>query len=180
MADAAGAPGQIGREFRVARRHQSPAVNEDLRADLLGDYLAVELDRAAQGRFNPLLQAQISRVLGGVAHAAPPEHGLLFDQIIQPGLADLRRRNLRVVAVIFQGADEGECAGDVVIGDDQRHSQAIMHVVVDLAQALADGFVGPAFKGAAQVHADDLTQDAGVYAFQIVAWQTHQTLSSIH
>ena len=82
VADAARPACQVRRQLRIARRHHGPAVDEDLRADLLGDYLAIQADRAALGRLITLLQPQISGVLGGIAHAAPPEHGLLFDQVV--------------------------------------------------------------------------------------------------
>ena len=83
-------------------------------------------------------------------------------------MADLRRRNLRVVAVIFQRPYESEGAGDVVISDDQRDVQFVVNVVVDLAQVFCDRFEGPAFKWAAQVNADELAQHASVDAFQII------------
>ena len=75
----------------------------------------------------PLLQAQVGGVLGGVAQPAPPQDGALLDDVVEPGLADLRRRSGRgVVAVVGQRAQEGEGAGDVVVGDDQRRVQALM------------------------------------------------------
>ena len=58
--------------------------------------------------------------------------------------------------VVLQRADEGESAGDIIVGDDQRSVQFVVHIVIDLAQVLADGLVGPAFKGASQIDADNL------------------------
>ena len=54
--DAAGAAGQVGGQLGVAGRDHGPAVDEDLRADLLGDDLAVQGDRAARGAGMPCLR----------------------------------------------------------------------------------------------------------------------------
>ena len=116
----------------------------------------------------PLLQAQVGGVLGGVAHAAPPEDRALLDDVVEPGLADLRGRQVAAVAVVGQGAQEGEGAGDVVVGDDQGHVLALVDVVPDLAEFGHDAVVGPAFEGAAEVDADDLAEHAGVDALEIV------------
>ncbi len=45
VADAGGAAGEIGRHFRIAGGDHRPAVDEDLRSDLLGNDLAVEWRR---------------------------------------------------------------------------------------------------------------------------------------
>ena len=72
-------------------------------------------------------------MFGGVAEAAPPENRAIFDQIVQPGLADLLRRDGRIAVVVLQGANERERAADVVVGDDERHVELVVNVVVDLA-----------------------------------------------
>ena len=74
---------------RLARRDHRPAVDEDLRADLLGDRLAVDRDRAGGGRGDAALQVQPGGVLGRVAVAAPPQDRALLDDVVEPGLADL-------------------------------------------------------------------------------------------
>ena len=98
---------------------------------------------------------------GRAAHAAPPEDGALLNDVIQPGFADLARAQLRVVIVILQSAEEDETAGNVVIGDDERHADFVVDVIADLAETLADVLVAPAFHGAPQVDADQLAEDAG-------------------
>ncbi len=92
VADTRGATGQICGQLGVARRDHRPTVDEDLGADLLGHYRAVQRRRAALGRRCAVFQAQERRMLGGIAHAAPPQDRALLDQVVQPGLADLRRR----------------------------------------------------------------------------------------
>ncbi len=73
------------------------------------------------GSLNAMFQPQIGCMLSGVAHAAPPQNGALFNDVIEPALPDLGRGDLPTVAVIGQGAQKCKCAGDVIISDDQRH-----------------------------------------------------------
>jgi hypothetical protein len=82
--------------------------------------------------------------------------------------ADLAGGEAGGVAVVRQGADEGERAGDVVVGDDEGDAALLVDVVVHLAQLAHDLLVAPALEGAAQVHADDLTEHAGVDALLVV------------
>ena len=90
VADAGGPAGEVGGQLRIAGGDHRPAVDEDLGADLLGDDLAVEGDRAAVRRGDAVLQAQVGGVLGRVAEAAPPEDRAPLDHVVEPGLADLR------------------------------------------------------------------------------------------
>ena len=60
-------------------------------------------------------------MLGRVAQPAPPQDRSLFDDVVEPGLADLGAAQVVAAGVIGQGAEEGEGAGDVVVGDDQRY-----------------------------------------------------------
>ena len=60
--------------------------------------------------------------------AAPPKDRFPFDKIVEPGLADLFRQNFRGVAIVFERADEGESAGDVVVGHDERQAEFLIHV----------------------------------------------------
>lgn len=133
VADRGGAAGEVGGARRVAGRDHRPAVDEDLRADLLGDDRAVECDRTAGGGGRAGLQAQIGGVLGRVAEAAPPEDRAPLDDVVQPALADLRGSEIRGVATIGEGTEEGEGAGDVVVGDDQRRAKPLVDVVGHLA-----------------------------------------------
>ena len=50
VADAGGAAGEVGGQFGVAGSDHRPAVDKDLGADLFGDDLAVQGDRAALRR----------------------------------------------------------------------------------------------------------------------------------
>jgi hypothetical protein len=178
VADAGGAACQVGRPLGVARADHGPAVDEDLGADLLGHLRAVELEGAAARRRDAVLQAQVGGMLGGVAQAAPPEDGAALDDVVEPGLADLGGGERRAVAVVGQGAQEGEGAGDVVVGDDQGAGldlriAPLVHVVGDLAQLGHDTLVRPALEGAAQVDADDLAEHAGVDTLGIVGRKCH-------
>ncbi|MGY4356787.1 hypothetical protein ACVW0J_003280 [Bradyrhizobium sp. i1.7.7] len=72
MAHAPGLLGQISGLLGITRAHHRPAVDEDLRTDLLGYGRAVQRDRAALRRRDTGLQPQIGGVLGGIADATPP------------------------------------------------------------------------------------------------------------
>ena len=81
----------------------------------------------------------------------PPHHRIVrfLYEVVEPGLADLPRRELRIAVVVLERPDERERAADVVVGDDQRHVELVVDVVVDLPEALFDAFIGPALEGAA-------------------------------
>src|SRR5690606_35188699 len=49
VADASRPPGKVGGQLRIAGADHAPAVDKDLRADLFGDDLSVELGGAALG-----------------------------------------------------------------------------------------------------------------------------------
>jgi hypothetical protein len=102
----------------------------------------------------------------------------LLDEVVEPGLADLGGRDLARIRIVGEGADKGEGARDIVIGYDKWHTQALMHIVGDLTKLCHDLLVGPAFKGPAQVHADDFAQNAGVDAFSVVGREWHRDLLS--
>ena len=170
MAHAARLGGQRGGQLRVARRHHGPAVDEDLGADLLCHHLGVEGDGTAARRLDAVLEAQVGGVLGGVAQAAPPQHGALLDQVVEPGAPDVGRAEVGAASEVFQRANEGERARDVVVGDDQRHAEALVHIVGDLTELALDARELPALERAPQVDADDLSQHARVDAFRIVLW----------
>ena len=64
----------------------------------------------------------------------PPHHRIVrcFDEVVEPGLPDLRRRQIAAVAVIRQRTQKGKRARNIVVGDDQRHIALLVDVVVDL------------------------------------------------
>ena len=112
-------------------------------------------------------------MLSGVAHTAPPKDRALFDNVVQPTLPDLRRRDRTAVAVVGQCAQKCKCAGNVIVGDDQGHVQMLMDVVVDFAETLTERLVAPALERPAQVDTDQLAQHPGVNSFCIVVWNCH-------
>ena len=103
----------------------------------------------------------------------PPHHRMVavLDEVVEPRLADLLRRQIRVAVVVLHRADEGEGAADVVVGDDQTLVEFVVDVIVDLAEAFLDALVGPALEGPAEVDADDLAEHARVDALLVVGWQ---------
>ena len=95
VADAAGRFGELRRQFRLTGRHQRPAVDEDLRADLFGDSLSVGRDRPRMRGRQTALEIEPGRVLGRIAVAAPPQDRSLLDDRVEPRLADLLGREVR-------------------------------------------------------------------------------------
>ena len=74
-------------------------------------------------------------------------------------------RQIGRIALVLQRAQEGEGAGDVVIGHHQRHVEPLVDIVIDLAAVLHDLLVGPAFDRAAEIDADELAEHPGIDAF---------------
>ena len=173
VGDACGAPRQIGSQLRVSRRDHGPPVYEDLGPNLLSHDLAVQGHRTALRGGSAFFQTQVGCMLGRVSHPSPPQDRAFFDYVVQPALPDLRRRDGPTVAIVRQGAQKGECAGNVVVGDDKRHIQMLVDVVVDFAKLFVQHFIAPAFKRPPQIDADQLTQYTGVDSFGIVAWNRH-------
>ena len=56
-------------------------------------------------------------MLGRITDAAEPDNGAAVDDVVEPGLPDLLRTQVRVVVVVGQGAQKGERPGKVVVGD---------------------------------------------------------------
>ena len=155
-------------ECGISRRDDRPAVDEDLRADLLGDGLAVDRDRTAGRRRNPALQIEPGRVLGGVAVSAPPEDRAALDKVVEPRLADLPRREIGARAVILERADECEGSCDVVVGDDQRTVQPLVDIVLDRAEFAHDPLIRPTLEGPPEIDANELAEHSRVSALRIV------------
>jgi len=72
------------------------------------------------------------------------------------------------VAIVGERAQKAEGAGDVVVGDHQRHVKPLVDVVVDFAQFIDDLGVVPAFDWSAQEDADQLAKNARVNALYVV------------
>jgi hypothetical protein len=175
VADARRAASELGGELRIAGARHRPAVDEDLRSDLLGQHLAAVRRRPGLGRPHPVLQAQERGVLHRYADAAPPVGRPLLDDVVQPRLPDLRRRQVTPVTVIRQRAQEREGPGDVVVRDDERvlalrrlDRRVAGDVAPDLAEPVLDLPVRPLLERPAEVDADDLAQHAGVDALGVI------------
>ena len=168
MAHAACGFGEFGRQPRLARRDQRPSVDEDLRPDLFGDRLPVGRDRTRKRRLDAAFEVQPGRMLGRIAVAAPPQDRSALDDRVEPRLTDLLRREVRCDSVLGQRAHKGECARHIVVGDHERRIEAVMDVIFDRSELLHYALVGPPFEWPADIDADQLAEDAGVDAFEIV------------
>ena len=73
--------------------------------------------------------------------------------------------------MVFKGANEGEGACDVIIGNDKRQVQLVVHIARYVAKGLLDPRVGPSFKRPPQIDADQLSKNPGIDALKIVGWQ---------
>ena len=70
--------------------------------------------------------------------------------------------------MLGERAHEGEGAGDIVVGHHERRAEAVVDIIFDRAELLHDALIGPSFEGPAQIDPDQLAQDAGVNAFEII------------
>ena len=117
---------------------------------------------------DPMLEVQPGGVFGRIAVAAPPQDRALLDDVVEPGLADLLGREVCRGAVVLERAHESEGAGDVVVGDDQRLVQPVVHVIFDRPELLHDLLVGPALERPAEIDAHQLAEHAGIDALEII------------
>ena len=166
--DAGGPAGEVGGALGVPGAHHRPPVDEDLRADLFGHDLAVRGHGAGTRRLHAVAQPQVRGVLGRVAEAAPPEHRAVLDEVVEPGLADLGRGEVRIAAVVLERPHESERAADVVVGDDEGDPDLVVDVVVDLPKLVLAALVGPAFERPPEIDAYDLAEHARVDALLVV------------
>ncbi len=104
----------------------------------------------------------------------PPEDGPLRDDVVEPGLTDLARTEVAAVGVVRQRAQERERAGDVIIGDDQRLSEALMDVAGHLAQLSHDALIRPAFERPPHIDANEFAEHARIDTFEIVRREGHR------
>ncbi len=99
VGDAAGPLGKVCGQVHVGRGDQPPDVAEDLAADLLGHRRAVLGNGARPRGGDAVEQVEIGRVLRGNAVAAPPKGSSLVSHIVEQGLADLGRGDMRSVVL---------------------------------------------------------------------------------
>ena len=76
---------------------------------------------------------RLSQAVCSVELPLPPHHriGAVLDDVVEPRLADLARRDVGLRAMVLERADEGEGPGDVVVGDDQRAIEALVDIILD-------------------------------------------------
>jgi len=107
-------------------------------------------------------------VLGGHAHAAPPEHGAILDEIVEPRLTDLRGGQCQPHTLVRHSPQERKGARDVIVNHDERLVQLPIHIVTHLSQLPHDPLVRPALERSPHIHADDLAKNAGVDALKVI------------
>ena len=159
--------------LRVTRTHHGIGIHEDLGADLLGNHRAVQRHAAALGCGNAFLQAKVSGVLCRISKAAPPEDGLVLDDVIEPGFTDLPRGDLSGKVRILHRAEKTKGTGQIIIRHDQRQIQLLMNVVIYIRKTAADLLIRPALHRASQINADHLAQNTGVYFLTIFRRNFH-------
>ena len=171
VTDAARPPREVSRKDWITRIHDRPAINENLSANLLADHLRVEATRAAVRRSDTASKPQVGGLLGGIANAAPPQHGFIFDDRVEPRLTDLRGGQLGIKTVIRHRPSKRERPRQIVIRDHERQASSLVEVVQHFPELGADALMTPAFDGTPQVHADELAQHTRVGAFKVIGWQ---------
>ena len=165
-----GDPGCFGSQFcgkfHVAGGNHAESVDKDLGTDLLGNGLPVHGNTAGGGGMDAVFQAQVSRMFRGETHAAPPENGLFFQQIVQPCIAEKPVGCLGVKSAVLQRADECERAGNIVIRHDERHAHFIGTVMIqNRTELFLDPGFGSALDGSAEVHTGNFAQQSGINFF---------------
>ena len=100
VADTGSAASKINSKCRITRRDQAPTINKNLRTDLFSHDFTIQRNRTRLRRRNTIFKSQVGGMLGGVSESAPPQDGAVFDDIVKPGLTDLRRGEIKRVVVI--------------------------------------------------------------------------------
>ena len=113
-------------------------------------------------RRDPALQIKPSCLFRGIAVPAPPKDRTALDNVIEPCLADLARREIGARPVILERADECESSRDVIVGDDQRTVQPLVDIVLDLAEFMHDPLICPTLERPPEIDADELAEHGGV------------------
>ena len=168
MADAACGFGEFGRQPRLARRDQRPAVDEDLRADLLGDRLPVGGDRAGKRRRDAAFEVQPGRMFGRIAVAAPPQDRALSTIELSHVLPISSAVRSAVTPCSASARTKVKVPDTSSSVTTSGAFEAVMDVIFDRSELLHDALIGPAFEWPAEIDADQLAEDAGVDAFEIV------------
>jgi hypothetical protein len=109
-------------------------------------------------------------VLGRDTVAAPPEDSPSFNDIVQPGFADLFGGEIGSHSMLFECSDEGECAGDIVVDHDTGKVELLVDIVVDGSEFLQDVLIGPAFEWPAEVDTNQLSKNASVDFVKVIFW----------
>ena len=156
MADASRGLSKFYRLIWITGGHHSPAIDKDLRSNLLSDNLAVQFHRPTHGRVYATSKPQVRRVLCRLTKPTPPQNTAPLNQIIKPAFANLFWRDFRVVCVIFKCSNKREGAGNIVVGNDERHVKFVVHIVFNVAKLPLNMLVGPSFKRPPQIDTDDL------------------------
>ena len=156
MANAGRGLSKFHRLIRVAGRHHSPAIDKDLRTNLLGNDLAVQLHRPTHRRVYTASKPQVRRMFCGLTKPTPPQNTAPLNQIIKPAFANLFWSDFRVVCVIFKSANEREGTGNIVVGNNKWHIKFVVHIVFNVAKLALNMLIGPSFERPTQIDTNDL------------------------
>src|SRR4029079_10499012 len=107
-------------------------------------------------------ETKVGGVLRGETHATPPQDALVFDDVVEPVLAEVFVVDVHVATRVFDGANEGERAGDVVVGYDQGYLAVVGDEPIDEAPAFGDATLRPALERPSHINANHLAENAGV------------------
>ncbi len=171
--------GQIGGQLWITRSDHRPAIDEDLRADLLGNHLSIQRNRATCWCRDATFEAQKSGVFGRITQATPPQNRAALNNIVEPGLTDLCWGKVKSIAIIWERTQEGECTRDVIIGDDQWCFALFVDVIPDLAKLLHDPLVAPTLEWPAKIDTDNLAEYPSIDALDIIIREGHNSFLSV-
>ena len=161
MSDARCLDGQLFCQIRIIACNISPAVNEDLSANLFSDHPAVGFYASALRSTDPVFEIFIGGMFTRYADPAPPEKtGILF-KIIQKSIADVFGF---YIILLKQSSNEKQWTIGVIVGSEDP---VINRIAIHCRIFLFDFFVGPSLNRCTEPDADILAQPRCICLFQI-------------
>ena len=140
--------------LRIAQGEESPAVGEDLSADLLSDGLSVDCGRAGSGRFDAVLQIGVGGMFGSDARSAPPVETVQRSDNVEHIAAHVFRGYF-FYGVILHGPDKEQRSVEIIVCSVLP---VIRGIAVDRGIGLPDLFPGPVLYGRTQAYTDAFSQ----------------------
>ena len=93
---------------------------------------------------------------------SPPENRFIRNQIIQPGFTKEIIRRFFIKTGIRQSTDKCQCAGNIIIGNNQRFIAIFMNIPGDCPPFFLNPLFRPAFEWSSEINPDYFSENSGI------------------